>query len=185
MSKISVASLGNPTKAGFLTKQGGSIKTWKKRWFVMKGDTLWYFKTQKDQDSTGFIKLDSSCSVSLQESKNKKNSYFFAVNTPAREYVIYAETASAAKEWVDVIQNVLKDKKSANGSIPPSPNPTPTPVPAPSPTPSPIINTKPDSKPDKPDMKPSGPTQIVFQRCLTSPSDQPCQGCRPFHERRR
>ena len=30
-----------------MTKQGGSIKTWKKRWFVLKGDMLYYFKTQK------------------------------------------------------------------------------------------------------------------------------------------
>jgi hypothetical protein len=27
--------------------QGGSIKTWKKRWMVLKGTTLYYFKTKK------------------------------------------------------------------------------------------------------------------------------------------
>ena len=44
MEKISVASLDPPTHAGWLTKQGGSIKTWKRRWMVLKGTTLYYFK---------------------------------------------------------------------------------------------------------------------------------------------
>ena len=47
IQKVSVSALGTPDKDGFLTKQGGAIKTWKKRWFVLKGDTLYYFKTQK------------------------------------------------------------------------------------------------------------------------------------------
>ena len=33
-------------KAGFLTKEGGSIKTWKKRWCVLKNGTLSYSKNQ-------------------------------------------------------------------------------------------------------------------------------------------
>ena len=45
--QISVQSLGKGNKEGYLTKCGGTIKTWKKRWFVLKGDTLFYFKTQK------------------------------------------------------------------------------------------------------------------------------------------
>src|SRR5687768_11188867 len=32
------------TKEGFLIKQGGSIKTWKRRWFILKGSNLFYYK---------------------------------------------------------------------------------------------------------------------------------------------
>jgi hypothetical protein len=35
------------TFSGYLTKCGGGIKTWHKRWMVLKGDQLYYFKTQK------------------------------------------------------------------------------------------------------------------------------------------
>jgi cytohesin len=31
-------------KSGWLTKQGGRVKTWKRRWFILSGNVLYYFK---------------------------------------------------------------------------------------------------------------------------------------------
>ncbi|KAL6078284.1 hypothetical protein STEG23_006541, partial [Scotinomys teguina] len=39
----------NATKCGWLRKQGGFVKTWHTRWFVLKGDQLYYYK---DEDET-------------------------------------------------------------------------------------------------------------------------------------
>lgn len=36
-------------KCGWLRKQGGFVKTWHTRWFVLKGEQLYYFK---DEDET-------------------------------------------------------------------------------------------------------------------------------------
>jgi len=33
-------------KSGYLTKLGGKLKTWRKRWFVLKNGTLSYWKSQ-------------------------------------------------------------------------------------------------------------------------------------------
>lgn len=33
-------------KEGFLTKEGGGFKSWKKRWFVLKGGDLAYYKNK-------------------------------------------------------------------------------------------------------------------------------------------
>jgi hypothetical protein len=46
-SKVSVAALHPADKEGFLTKQGGGYKSWKRRWFVLKGTNLYYFKSKK------------------------------------------------------------------------------------------------------------------------------------------
>lgn len=36
-------------RCGWLRKQGGFVKTWHTRWFVLKGDQLYYYK---DEDET-------------------------------------------------------------------------------------------------------------------------------------
>ena len=33
-------------KAGYLSKLGGKVKTWKKRWFVLRNGELFYYKSQ-------------------------------------------------------------------------------------------------------------------------------------------
>ncbi len=44
---ISVASLQPSDKEGWLKKQGEHYRTWRKRWFVLKGRQLVYFESQK------------------------------------------------------------------------------------------------------------------------------------------
>jgi len=44
---------------GWLYKQGGRIKTWKKRYTILSGNVLYYFKTPKDISPAGFIPLEN------------------------------------------------------------------------------------------------------------------------------
>ena len=69
---MSVASLQPADKEGFSTKQGGGIKTWKKRWFVLKGNRLWYFKGKTDTEAKGFIELEPGTLVRDESSPKKK-----------------------------------------------------------------------------------------------------------------
>uniref|UniRef100_A0ACB8E9H2 Rho GTPase activating protein 24 n=1 Tax=Sphaerodactylus townsendi TaxID=933632 RepID=A0ACB8E9H2_9SAUR len=50
-AEIPQLSQGRPVaiKCGWLRKQGGFVKTWHTRWFVLKGEQLYYFK---DEDET-------------------------------------------------------------------------------------------------------------------------------------
>ncbi|ELR24965.1 PH domain containing protein [Acanthamoeba castellanii str. Neff] len=43
--------------AGYFIKEGHVRKTWKRRWFVLKGSTVTYYKTEKDKGARGKIKL--------------------------------------------------------------------------------------------------------------------------------
>merc|ERR1712137_552271 len=104
--KVSVSALGSPDKDGFLTKQGGSIKTWKRRWFVLKGDTIYYFKTQKDPEQTGEIKLEKTTTCTTEG--KKKGKVYFAVNTPNRKYMIHADTEESANQWVERINKAIE-----------------------------------------------------------------------------
>lgn len=45
--------------SGWLKKQGGRVKTWKKRWFVLVGNCLYYFTQPDDRDPLGIIPLEN------------------------------------------------------------------------------------------------------------------------------
>ena len=130
MSQVSVQSLGTGNKEGYLTKCGGTIKTWKKRWFVLKGDTLFYFKTPKDTDLTGSItlELDSECKEDIARNKAEKGRYYFTLSTSKRVFVIYSDKEQVSKEWVKAINEKIKEKKksddpSSSSSPPPASSP--------------------------------------------------------------
>lgn len=123
--KVSVSALGTPDKDGFLTKQGGAIKTWKKRWFVLKGDTLYYFKTQKDPEQTGEIKLEANSTCNPEP--KKKGKYYFSVGTPpGRVYLMFSDSEETMKQWVDRISKAIdavagKKNGGGGGGTPPPP----------------------------------------------------------------
>lgn len=123
MSQVSVQSLGTGNKEGYLTKCGGTIKTWKKRWFVLKGDTLFYFKTPKDTDLTGSITLepDSECKEDLARNKAEKGRYYFTLSTSKRVFVIYSDKEQVSKEWVKAINEKIKKSDGSASSSSPAP----------------------------------------------------------------
>jgi len=102
---VSVASLEPHEKAGWLTKQGGSIKTWKHRWGVLQGDTLWYFKSKTDTEATGFIILGQKSYVH-DESKKRKNmiSVFGRGYKRPRVFFIYFESPEETQSWSEALK---------------------------------------------------------------------------------
>eukprot|EP01104_Vermistella_antarctica_P004365 TRINITY_DN1482_c0_g6_i1.p1 TRINITY_DN1482_c0_g6~~TRINITY_DN1482_c0_g6_i1.p1 ORF type:complete len:488 (+),score=142.70 TRINITY_DN1482_c0_g6_i1:88-1464(+) len=86
-------------KQGFLRKEGGSIKTWKKRWCVLKNGALYYSKTQ-NSGALGIISLDTAGPIQRCDTrKNKK--HCFEVETPNRTYYIVAESDPDMESWIE------------------------------------------------------------------------------------
>jgi len=135
---VSATSLGGGEKSGWLKKQGGEVRTWKKRYFILKGKHIYYYKGPREATFKGRIDLDASSSVS--ESPIKQSDCAFSVNTSKRIFIMYPEPGQPQqdkKEWMDAINAAIKSDNS-------SPAPTPT---------------VPDSKPKEPqNSEPSNPT---------------------------
>lgn len=110
--KVSVASLNPPDKEGFLTKQGGSIKTWKRRWFVLKGKHLYYFKTRSDLEATGVILLEPDSFVKEERDKDKKRRSMFSVGTSHRVFFIHADSDTEMRQWMEAIKRNIENKPS-------------------------------------------------------------------------
>jgi len=57
---------------GWCKKQGGRIKTWKRRWFVLKDNCLYYFKQPSNEQPCGIIPLEN-LSIRTLQVKGHKN----------------------------------------------------------------------------------------------------------------
>ena len=107
-------------KEGWVIKRGGSIQTWKKRWLVLRGNTLYYFKKKEDTQEQGSIRLEPG--MKCKEEKNcKKSPFAFMVETPGRAYLMYPANKSSQENsaWEKAINNVLNPGAGAvKSSVP-------------------------------------------------------------------
>eukprot|EP01097_Dermamoeba_algensis_P006920 TRINITY_DN4321_c0_g1_i1.p1 TRINITY_DN4321_c0_g1~~TRINITY_DN4321_c0_g1_i1.p1 ORF type:complete len:463 (-),score=87.38 TRINITY_DN4321_c0_g1_i1:111-1499(-) len=101
-------------KQGFLTKEGGSVKNWKKRWCVLKGGALNYSKKQ-GSTSLGSISLNEIRDVKPVEYKSKR--FCFFLETPERTYYMFAESDRERDSWIECIR---KEKERLMGGPKPS-----------------------------------------------------------------
>ncbi|KAL6056500.1 Serine/threonine-protein kinase Sgk3 [Balamuthia mandrillaris] len=98
-------------KEGWMTKEGGSYKSWKKRWCVVEKGHLNYY-TKKGGDLKGSIPLAKVSDVSSCSYKDKKNCMQVISIAHERTYYFTAETPEALKEWLDVLDF---ERKKASG----------------------------------------------------------------------
>lgn len=61
----------NPDREGWLTKEGGLHKSWRKRYFILKDNCLYYFKNVGDREPRGIIPLENLQVRKIQDSKRK------------------------------------------------------------------------------------------------------------------
>ncbi|CAI9614784.1 unnamed protein product [Staurois parvus] len=92
-------------KSGYLLKMGGKLKTWKRRWFVLKGGELLYYKSPSDviRKPQGQIELNSSSHIVRGDGKQTVQ-----LVTEKRTYYLTADSPNILDEWVRVLQNVLR-----------------------------------------------------------------------------
>uniref|UniRef100_A0AAY4BL67 Diacylglycerol kinase n=1 Tax=Denticeps clupeoides TaxID=299321 RepID=A0AAY4BL67_9TELE len=89
-------------KEGLLLKQTSSFQRWKKRYFKLRGRTLYY---AKDAKSLIFDEVDlSDASVAESSTKNINNS--FTVITPFRRLILCAENRKEMEDWISSLKSV-------------------------------------------------------------------------------
>lgn len=99
-------------KTGWLVKEGGSIKTWKKRFFILKNAELSYYKN-KGEEELGRIILATATLIQASDKRKKPNC--FEVVTPSRIYAFSAETEQERTEWLAALK-LAKDAAQVNAS---------------------------------------------------------------------
>lgn len=75
------------------------MKTWRKKWFVLKNGVLTYYKSQNDisRKPQGQIVLDELCKITRAEGSNT-----FEIDTGKKTYYLTADSITAMEDWVGI-----------------------------------------------------------------------------------
>ena len=100
----SFATCSSPIdKEGYLGKRGDFSKGYQRRWFVLKGNLLFYFEKKQDKEPLGLIVLEA-CSV--QVSSQAKHAFEISFDGQgSRVYVMMADNDEDMQSWVKVISH--------------------------------------------------------------------------------
>ncbi|MBN3283809.1 CYH2 protein, partial [Polyodon spathula] len=69
----------NPDREGWLLKLGGRVKTWKRRWFILTDNCLYYFEYTTDKEPRGIIPLEN---LSIREVEDPRKPNCFELYIP-------------------------------------------------------------------------------------------------------
>ncbi|KAI9312419.1 hypothetical protein BX666DRAFT_1987298 [Dichotomocladium elegans] len=88
-----------PDAEGWLHKQSDKYRTWNKRWFVLQGLSLYYFKSPKDLRVKGIINLDGY-KVINDESIHAGSYCFKLQHDRERTFFFYTDSDQSMKNWM-------------------------------------------------------------------------------------
>ncbi|XP_063775952.1 rho GTPase-activating protein 24 isoform X1 [Pseudophryne corroboree] len=106
----------NTIKCGWLRKQGGFVKTWHTRWFVLKGEQLCYFKDEDEMKPLGTIFLPGNRVVEHPYNEESPGKFLFEVipggdrermTANHETYLLMASTQNDMEDWVKSIRRVI------------------------------------------------------------------------------
>ncbi|XP_022083381.1 LOW QUALITY PROTEIN: uncharacterized protein LOC110975307 [Acanthaster planci] len=104
-----------PVMCGYLHKLGGAgmIRTWKKRWFVLKYDNcLYYYKTEDDVEPLGAIVLSN---YTVMKARDVGKPFAFKLTKcKARTYYFYTATEDEMSRWAKSITEAAKTQNTSD-----------------------------------------------------------------------
>ncbi|XP_070506933.1 cytohesin-1 [Chironomus tepperi] len=87
----------NPDKEGWLWKQGGRYKSWKRRWFILNDNCLYYFEFTTDKEPRGIIPLENIMVRECKANDKSKQHCFELYATGGAEIIKACKTDSEGK----------------------------------------------------------------------------------------
>ncbi|KAG0797336.1 hypothetical protein G6F26_001545 [Rhizopus arrhizus] len=98
-----------PDMEGWLYKQGDRYKNWNKRWFVLKGNNLFYFKSPKAIRMKGIVNL-KGYRVEVDSSIQVGKYCFKAHHEKERTFYFYTDQEKYMKDWVKALMKATIER---------------------------------------------------------------------------
>ncbi|KAI5003722.1 pleckstrin homology domain-containing protein 1-like [Hordeum vulgare subsp. vulgare] len=104
-----------PERGGWLDKQGEYIKTWRRRWFVLKQGKLFWFKDSTVTRASvprGVIAVASCLTVKgAEDVLNRK--FAFELSTPGETMYFVADSDKEKEDWINSIgRSIVQHSRS-------------------------------------------------------------------------
>jgi len=95
---------------GHLFKQGekGIVKTWKRRWFCVRGTLMYYYRSRLDFKHKGVIDLEIATTIRVNKDEKRKEAFEFQIATPNRIFYLLAPNEHEMWYWVNGL-NALRE----------------------------------------------------------------------------
>ncbi|KAF8950464.1 hypothetical protein BGZ46_004524, partial [Entomortierella lignicola] len=90
-------------RQGHLYKLGNKYKTWRKKWFVLRGDKLTYYKNTKEYQPHGIIPLSTIIDCLQMDPVSKSKQYCLRIVTTKRSFVCSAPDEDTLLQWLDAL----------------------------------------------------------------------------------
>jgi len=115
-----VNSIEKPIKAGLLTKQGKSHKSWKKRLFLLTEKYLYYFVSSEDKGPRGIISIKGSTIQQEVALGKERRTHCFSVKAPhswnlklnktfhERTYFFCTDVPTEMNDWMAIMKSLSK-----------------------------------------------------------------------------
>lgn len=97
------SSWAKPEKEGELKKQGHVVKNWKKRWFRIQQDMLFYFKDRNDERPVGIVPL-RMCRVAETTKTGKPYSIELISPKISKTFFIQGNSKGDIEEWMKALE---------------------------------------------------------------------------------
>lgn len=104
-----------------------NTQTWKRRWFVLRGAHLAYYKTSAEYQLHRLLELQDVHACTPVVLKRRENT--FGVVTATRTYYLQAESQQDARAWVDAIRGAREAQLAAAAAAPGASSSPPIPIP--------------------------------------------------------
>ncbi|KAK9395352.1 rho GTPase-activating protein 25 [Crotalus adamanteus] len=108
--------LERPLKAGWLKKQRSIVKNWQQRYFVLKGQQLYYYKEEEDLKPQGSLQLQGCTIREVASGSDEAGKFIFEIipglsadqtRTGPDSFVLMANSQADMEEWVKLLRRVI------------------------------------------------------------------------------
>mmetsp|Transcript_13871 Transcript_13871/g.23914 ORF Transcript_13871/g.23914 Transcript_13871/m.23914 type:complete len:370 (-) Transcript_13871:18-1127(-) len=109
--KVDMKNVPKYEKEGYMWKQGGQIKSWKQRWFILYGKHIAYY--EKDENTSrgkltakGCIHIHSVKCEPTKHSKHPPPHAPFFLHANERSFLLVAPTVAERNLWMNALKRV-------------------------------------------------------------------------------